>query len=47
MGQSAVWLEDTDRKTVAALSADMLGQSPERTGAVVLLSGPPTPVLST
>ena len=43
MGQSAVWLEDTDRKTVAALSADMLGQSPERTGAVVLLERTPDP----
>ncbi len=43
MGQSAVWLEDTDRKTVAALSADMLGQSPERTGAVALLERTPDP----
>ena len=43
MGQSSVWLEDTDRRTVAALSADMLGQSPERTGAVVLLERTPDP----
>lgn len=43
MGQSTVWLEDTKRQTVAALSADMLGQSPERTGAVALLERTPDP----
>lgn len=43
MGQSRVWLDDTDRTTVAALSADMLGQSPERTGAVALLERTPDP----
>ncbi|QDV06348.1 Peptidase family M28 [Planctomycetes bacterium Poly30] len=43
MEQSRIWLEATDRKTIAALSADMLGQSPERTGAVALLERTPDP----
>ena len=43
MAQSRIWLDHTKRRTVAALSADMLGQSPERTGAVALLERTPDP----
>ena len=44
MRQSHLWLEDSAGLTpIAALSADMLGQSPERTGAVALLERTPDP----
>ncbi|MEM1453159.1 MAG: hypothetical protein AAGI22_28920 [Planctomycetota bacterium] len=43
MIQSSIWLEHSKRTTVAALSADMLGQSPERTGAIALLERTPDP----
>ncbi|MFT5733576.1 MAG: hypothetical protein ACJA2W_002432 [Planctomycetota bacterium] len=43
MAQSRIWLKSTERKTIAALSADMLGQSPERTGAIALLERTPDP----
>jgi hypothetical protein len=43
MRQSSVWLERTERKAVAGISADMLGQSPERTGAIALLEREPDP----
>ena len=43
MAQSKIWLKATERRTIAALSADMLGQSPERTGAVALLERTPDP----
>lgn len=43
MRQSAIFLRDTERTPVAGISADMLGQSPERTGAVVLLERSPDP----
>ena len=43
MAQSRIWLKATERRTIAALSADMLGQSPERTGAVALLERTPDP----
>ena len=40
--QSTRWLEHTDRRAVAAISADMLGQSAE-TGAIALLERGPDP----
>lgn len=43
MQQSSIWLDQESRTTVAALSADMLGQSPERTGAIALLERTPDP----
>ncbi|MEM8712398.1 MAG: hypothetical protein AAGG01_15710 [Planctomycetota bacterium] len=43
MAQSRIWLKATERRTIAALSADMLGQSPEQTGAVALLERTPDP----
>ncbi|MEM9382188.1 MAG: hypothetical protein AAGB93_19695 [Planctomycetota bacterium] len=43
MVQSSIWLEHSGRTTVAALSADMLGQSPERTGSIALLERTPDP----
>ena len=43
MDQSRVWLRESKRTTVAALSADMLGQSPERTGSVALMERTPDP----
>ncbi len=43
MAQSRIWLGATERRTFAALSADMLGQSPERTGAVALVERTPDP----
>lgn len=43
MVQSRVWLDASERRTFAALSADMLGQSPERTGAVALMERTPDP----
>ncbi|MAF66496.1 MAG: hypothetical protein CMJ84_12670 [Planctomycetes bacterium] len=41
--QSSVWLEHTARKAIAGISADMLGQSPARTGAIALLEREPDP----
>lgn len=41
--QSQVWLEKGARRPIAAISADMLGQSPERTGAIALLERAPDP----
>lgn len=35
--QSEVWLDQTDRTPIAAISADMLGQSPAATGSRILL----------
>jgi hypothetical protein len=35
--QSRVWLEKGGRRAIAAISADMLGQSTEQTGAIALL----------
>jgi aminopeptidase YwaD len=43
MRQSAVWLEHNERKVIAGLSADMLGQSKSRTGARCLLERSPDP----
>ncbi len=43
MRQSSVWLEDTRRKAIVGISADMLGQSPARTGAIALLEREPDP----
>jgi len=37
------WLEADLRKTVVGISADMLGQSPNRTGAIALLERGPDP----
>jgi len=41
--QTRVWLENTQRECVAGISADMLGQSPERTGSIALLERSPDP----
>jgi len=35
--QSRLWLAQTKRTTIAAISADMLGQSPTNTGSIALL----------
>lgn len=43
MEQSRVHLETTARRVVAAIAADMLGESRERTGAVALLERAPDP----
>ncbi|MEL6715650.1 MAG: hypothetical protein AAFP86_17850, partial [Planctomycetota bacterium] len=43
MRQSSIWLERGTHTAVAALSADMLGQSHERTGSVALLERTPDP----
>lgn len=43
MRQSAIYLRDTDRTVVAGISADMLGQSIDETGAVPLLERTPDP----
>lgn len=43
MRQTSVFLADTDRVVLAGLSADMLGQSAEETGAVALLERTPDP----
>ncbi len=41
--QSEVWLERSGRRAVAGISADMIGESPERTGAIALLERMPDP----
>lgn len=43
MRQSSIWLEHTERRVIAGISADMLGQSQERTGAICLLEREPDP----
>lgn len=43
MRQSALWLEDTGLTPVAGISADMLGQSREATGAICLIERSPDP----
>ena len=43
MEQSRVHLETTTRRVVAAIAADMLGESRERTGAIALLERAPDP----
>lgn len=43
MRQSAIWLNNNKRKVIAGLSADMLGQSNQRTGAICLLERAPDP----
>ncbi|MFT7487318.1 MAG: aminopeptidase YwaD [Candidatus Paceibacteria bacterium] len=43
MRQSAIWLEHNQRKVIAGISADMLGQSHSRTGARCLLERSPDP----
>lgn len=43
MRQSAIFLKDSPRTVVAGISADMLGQSAARTGAVPLLERTPDP----
>jgi hypothetical protein len=43
MDQSRVHLQTTQRRVVAAIAADMLGESHERTGAVALLERAPDP----
>jgi hypothetical protein len=43
MRQSRIWLEHKQRTTVAAISADMIGASLERTGAKALLERGPDP----
>ena len=41
--QSRAFLEDTERVVLAGISADMLGQSGEETGAIMLLERAPDP----
>ena len=41
--QSSMWLDATPRKALAGISADMLGESRERTGARALLERGPDP----
>ena len=41
--QSSMWLDATSRKPIAGISADMLGESRERTGALPLLERMPDP----
>ena len=43
MRQSSIWLENNEREVIAGISADMLGQSAERTGAICLLEREPDP----
>jgi aminopeptidase YwaD len=43
MQQSAIWLKHNQRKVIAGISADMLGQSASRTGAICLLEREPDP----
>jgi aminopeptidase YwaD len=43
MRQSAIWLEATELRPVAGISADMLGQSYAETGAICLLERSPDP----
>ncbi len=43
MSQTHVFLDSTERRVIAGISADMLGQSPERTGAIALLERSPDP----
>ncbi len=43
MRQSSIWLEQNERQVTAAVSADMLGQSATRTGAICLLEREPDP----
>jgi hypothetical protein len=43
MEQSRVLLEKTSREIVAAIAADMTGESDSRTGAIALLERPPDP----
>jgi len=43
MRQSSIWLEESEREVVAGISADMLGQSIQRTGAICLLERAPDP----
>ena len=43
MRQSRIWLDERLRTTVAAISADMIGASLERTGAIPLLERGPDP----
>ena len=43
MRASAIWLDESSREAVAGISADMLGQSRERTGAICLLERGPDP----
>jgi aminopeptidase YwaD len=43
MRQSSIYLRHTKRRVVAGISADMLGQSRERTGAICLLERAPDP----
>ena len=43
MRQSAIWLERTALRPIAGISADMLGQSFEQTGAICLLERSPDP----
>lgn len=43
MRQSSIWLEDTKRRVIAGISADMLGQAKDKTGAVCLLEREPDP----
>lgn len=43
MQQSKIWMDEGSRRAVAALSADMLGQSQRATGSVALLERAPDP----
>jgi len=43
MRQSAIWLDATERTVIAGISADMLGQSRDATGARCLLERSPDP----
>ncbi|MCB9913804.1 MAG: M28 family peptidase [Planctomycetes bacterium] len=43
MRQSSIWLEDTALTPFAAISADMLGQARDATGAICLLERAPDP----
>ncbi|MCA8962295.1 MAG: M28 family peptidase, partial [Planctomycetes bacterium] len=43
MAQSRVYLDHAERRTIAALSADMVGASTEQTGAIALLERDPDP----
>ena len=43
MRQSSIFLRHTQRQVVAGISADMLGQSKEQTGAICLLERAPDP----
>lgn len=43
MRASAIWLDESSREAIAGISADMLGQSRKRTGAVCLLERSPDP----